>query len=209
MSLSKNQSCRLVLKAQVLKKRLRRSIIPRVPYPFALNISASSRASPSQMTFSISVSSSSARRSCVSVSLTHITFSVKRLTLSRMMRMDFLGSLIVLDAAERECDIRLPGSLIGGIVGRKIAGAPRHHIRIQRFGNKEATTVAACSRASLVADIMDAVNIEADAQLSFAPERNEPFYRKSSGADFERRNSGCERAENRTKLSRKTLFRDF
>lgn len=44
---------------------------------------------------------------------------------------------------------------------------------------------------------------------TFAPERNEPFYRKSSGADFERRNSGCERAENRTKLSRKTLFRDF
>ena len=66
-----------------------------------------------------------------------------------------------LDAAERECDIRLPGSLVGGGVGRKVAGAPRHHIRIQRFGNKEATTVAACSRASLVADIMHAVNIEA------------------------------------------------
>ena len=66
-----------------------------------------------------------------------------------------------LDAAERECDIRLPGSLIGGIVGRKVAGAPLHHVRIQRFGNKEATTVAACSRASLVADIVDAVNVEA------------------------------------------------
>ena len=66
-----------------------------------------------------------------------------------------------LDAAERECNIRLPGSLIGGIVGRKIAGAPRHHVRIQRFCNKEATTVAACSRASLVADIVDAVNVEA------------------------------------------------
>ena len=66
-----------------------------------------------------------------------------------------------LDAAERECDIRLPGSLIGGSVGRKVAGAPRHHVRIQRFCNKEATTVAACSRTSLVADIVDAVNIEA------------------------------------------------
>ena len=72
-----------------------------------------------------------------------------------------MGSRIVLDAAERECDIRLPGSLIGGSVGRKVAEAPRHHIRIQRFCNKKATTVAACSRASLVADIVDAVNIEA------------------------------------------------
>ena len=66
-----------------------------------------------------------------------------------------------LDAAERESDIRLPGSLIGGIVGRKVAGAPRHHVRIQRFCNKEAPTVAACTSASLVADIVDAVNIEA------------------------------------------------
>ena len=66
-----------------------------------------------------------------------------------------------LDAAERECDIRLPGSLIGGSVGRKIAGAPCHHVRIQRFCNKEAPTVAACTSASLVADIVDAVNIEA------------------------------------------------
>ena len=66
-----------------------------------------------------------------------------------------------LDAAERKRDIRLPGSLIGGSVGRKVAGAPCHHIRIQRFGNKEAPPVAACSRASLVADIVDAVNIEA------------------------------------------------
>ena len=134
--------------------------MPCMPYPFALNISASSRASPSQMTFSISVSSSSARRPCASVSLTHITFSVKRLTLSRMMRMDFLGSRIVLDAAEGECDTRLPGSLIGGGVGRKVAGAPRHHVRIQRFCNKKAPPVAACSHASLVADIVDAVNIE-------------------------------------------------
>ena len=46
-------------------------------------------------------------------------------------------------------------------VCRKIAGTPFYHIRIQRFCNKEATTVAACSRASLVADIVDAVNIEA------------------------------------------------
>lgn len=66
-----------------------------------------------------------------------------------------------LDTAERECNIRLPGSLIGGIVGRKIAGAPCHHVRIQRFGNKEAPPVAACTSASLVADIVDAVNIEA------------------------------------------------
>ena len=66
-----------------------------------------------------------------------------------------------LDAAEGECDIRLPGSLIGGIVGRKVAGAPRHHVRIQRFCNKEATTVAACSRTSFVANIVDAVNVEA------------------------------------------------
>ena len=66
-----------------------------------------------------------------------------------------------LDATERESDIRLPGSLIGGGVGRKVAGAPRHHIRIQRFCDKEAPTVAACSRASLVADIMHAVNVEA------------------------------------------------
>ena len=66
-----------------------------------------------------------------------------------------------LDTAERERDIRLPGSLIGGGVGRKVAGAPCHHIRIQRFGNKEATTVAACSRASFVADIMHAVDVEA------------------------------------------------
>ena len=65
-----------------------------------------------------------------------------------------------LDAAEGECDIRLPGSLVGGIVGRKVAGTPRHHVRIQRFCNKEATTVAACTSASLVADIVDAVNIE-------------------------------------------------
>ena len=66
-----------------------------------------------------------------------------------------------LDTAERECDICLPGSLIGSSVGRKVAGAPFYHVRIQRFGNKKATTVAACSRASLVADIVDAVNIEA------------------------------------------------
>lgn len=66
-----------------------------------------------------------------------------------------------LDAAERECDIRLPGSLVGGSVGRKVAGAPRHHVRIQRFCNKKAPPVAACSHASLVADIVDAVDIEA------------------------------------------------
>ena len=66
-----------------------------------------------------------------------------------------------LNAAERESDICLPGSLVGGNVGRKIARTPRHHVRIQRFGNKEATTIAACSRASFVADIVDAVNIEA------------------------------------------------
>ena len=73
----------------------------------------------------------------------------------------FLGKPdCALDAAERESDIRLLGSLIGGSVSRKVAGAPRHHVRIQRFCNKKATTVAACSRASLVADIVDAVNIE-------------------------------------------------
>ena len=66
-----------------------------------------------------------------------------------------------LDAAERESDIRLPGSLVGGGVGRKVAGAPLHHIRIQRFCNKKATTVAACTSASLVADIMHAVNVKA------------------------------------------------
>ena len=66
-----------------------------------------------------------------------------------------------LDAAERERDIRLPGSLVGGGVGRKVAGAPYHHVRIQRFCNKEATTVAACTSASLVADIMHAVNVKA------------------------------------------------
>lgn len=44
---------------------------------------------------------------------------------------------------------------------------------------------------------------------TFAPERNEPFYRKSSGADFGRRNSGCERAENRTKLSRQNAVSGF
>ena len=65
-----------------------------------------------------------------------------------------------LDAAERERDIRLPGSLVGGGIGREVAGAPRHHVRIQRFCNKKATTVAARSRASLVANIVDAVNIE-------------------------------------------------
>ena len=65
-----------------------------------------------------------------------------------------------LDAAERESDIRLPGSLVGGGIGREVARAPRHHIRIQRLGNKEAPPIAACSRASLVADIVDAVNIE-------------------------------------------------
>ena len=74
----------------------------------------------------------------------------------------FLGKTDrALDAAERECNIRLPGSLIGGGVGRKVAGAPFYHVRIQRFGNKEAAPVAACSRASLVADIMHAVDVEA------------------------------------------------
>ena len=55
-----------------------------------------------------------------------------------------------LDAAERESDIRLPGSLIGGSVGRKVAGTPCYHVHIQRFCNKEAPTVAACTSASLV-----------------------------------------------------------
>lgn len=66
-----------------------------------------------------------------------------------------------LDAAECERDIRLPRGLVGGGIRREVAGTPRHHIRIQRLGNKEATTVAACSRASFVANIVDAVNIEA------------------------------------------------
>ena len=67
----------------------------------------------------------------------------------------------VFNATECERDIRLPRGLVGSGIRREVAGAPRHHVRIQRFCNKKATTVAACSRASLVADIVDAVNIEA------------------------------------------------
>ena len=66
-----------------------------------------------------------------------------------------------LDAAECERDIRLPRGLVGGGIGREVAGAPRHHICIQRLGNKKTATVTARSRASLVANVVNAVDIEA------------------------------------------------
>ena len=42
----------------------------------------------------------------------------------------------VLDTAECQCDIRLPRGLVGSGIGKEVAGAPCHHIRIQRLGNK-------------------------------------------------------------------------
>ena len=67
----------------------------------------------------------------------------------------------ILNAAECECDIRLPRGLVGGGIGREVAGAPRHHIGIERLGNKEATTVTARSCAPLVSNVVNAVDIEA------------------------------------------------
>ena len=40
------------------------------------------------------------------------------------------------DATECQCDIRLPGGLVGCGIRREVAGTPCHHIRIQRLGNK-------------------------------------------------------------------------
>lgn len=49
----------------------------------------------------------------------------------------FLGELDdVLDTAEYQRNIRLPGGLVGCGIRREVAGAPCHHIRIQRLGNK-------------------------------------------------------------------------
>ena len=46
-------------------------------------------------------------------------------------------------------------------IGREVAGAPRHHIRIQRLGNKEATTVTARTCASFITHVVNTVDIEA------------------------------------------------
>ena len=67
----------------------------------------------------------------------------------------------VLDATECERDIRLPRGLVGGGIGREVAGAPRHHIGIERLCDKETFSVTARARASFVANVVNAVDIEA------------------------------------------------
>ena len=66
----------------------------------------------------------------------------------------------VLDATECERDIRLPRGLVGGGIRREVAGAPRHHIGIQRFCDKETFSITARARASLVANVVDAIDVE-------------------------------------------------
>ena len=67
----------------------------------------------------------------------------------------------VLDATESQCDIRLPRGLVGGGISRQVARAPRHHIGIERLGNEETATVTARARASLISNVVNAIDIEA------------------------------------------------
>ena len=67
----------------------------------------------------------------------------------------------VLNATEGERDIRLPRGLVGSGIGREVAGAPRYHIGIERLCDKETFSITACARTSLVANVVDAVDIEA------------------------------------------------
>ena len=93
MPLSENHFCRFVLNAQVLKKRLRRSIMPLPLYPNLSNSLTSRSASPSHITFSISVSSSFAESPSLSSFLTHTALVLNLLTLSGIIRIAFFGNV--------------------------------------------------------------------------------------------------------------------
>ena len=67
----------------------------------------------------------------------------------------------VLDTTECKSNIRLPRGLVGSGIRREVAGAPCHHIRIQRLCDKDTFSITARARASFVANVVDAVDIEA------------------------------------------------
>jgi len=65
------------------------------------------------------------------------------------------------DTTECKSDICLPRCLIRNSIRRKTARTPFHHILTQRLGDEQTPSVTATACATLITNVMDAVNIEA------------------------------------------------